>query len=113
MPRSTARMRCARHALSPGMSPYFGSVGYMRARSFAQFKQSMMNWGAPTENQVYADTKATSAGCRAASPPSARTGTACCPCPATAASNGPASGAAINCPAATTRSRAISPPPTR
>ncbi|MFG3756411.1 penicillin acylase family protein, partial [Klebsiella pneumoniae] len=43
--------------LSPGMSPYFGSVGYMRARTFAQFRQSMMNWGAPTENQVYADTK--------------------------------------------------------
>jgi len=43
--------------LSPGMSPYFGSVGYMRARTFAQFKQSMLNWGAPTENQVYADTQ--------------------------------------------------------
>ena len=41
--------------LEPGMSPYFGSVGYMRARTFAQFQHSMLNWGAPTENQVYAD----------------------------------------------------------
>ncbi len=43
--------------LQPGMSPYFGSVGYVRARSFAQFKRAMLNWGAPTENQVYADTR--------------------------------------------------------
>jgi penicillin amidase len=41
--------------LEPGMSPYFGSVGYMRARTFSEFTESMRNWGAPTENQVYAD----------------------------------------------------------
>ena len=43
--------------LEPGMSPYFGSIEYMRATSFAQFKQALLHWGAPTENQVYADTK--------------------------------------------------------
>jgi penicillin amidase len=41
----------------PGMSPYFGSVAYMRARSFADFRTAMLHWGAPSENQVYADTK--------------------------------------------------------
>lgn len=43
--------------LEPGMSPYFGSIDYMRAKNFAQFKHAMLNWGAPTLNQVYADTK--------------------------------------------------------
>jgi penicillin amidase len=42
--------------LEPGMAPYFGSIDYMMAKNFAQFKQAMLNWGAPTENQVYADT---------------------------------------------------------
>ncbi|MDA3643324.1 penicillin acylase family protein [Saccharopolyspora indica] len=41
--------------LEPGMSPYFGSVAYMRARNFTEFTRAMRNWGAPTENQVYAD----------------------------------------------------------
>jgi len=43
--------------LEPGMSPYFGSIDYMRARNFKSFKRAMLNWGAPTENQVYADVK--------------------------------------------------------
>ncbi len=42
--------------LEPGMAPYFGSIDYMQAKNFAQFKQAMLHWGAPTENQVYADT---------------------------------------------------------
>jgi penicillin G amidase len=41
--------------LEPGMAPYFGSVSYMRAANFADFKRAMLHWGAPTENQVYAD----------------------------------------------------------
>lgn len=41
--------------LEPGMAPYFGSVDYMRATNFRDFKKAMLNWGAPTENQVYAD----------------------------------------------------------
>ncbi len=41
--------------LQAGMAPYFGSVDYMRAKNFAQFKKAMLHWGAPTENQVYAD----------------------------------------------------------
>jgi penicillin amidase len=43
--------------LEPGMSPYFGSIDYMRARDFKTFQRAMLNWGAPTENQVYADVK--------------------------------------------------------
>ncbi|MGE0453986.1 MAG: penicillin acylase family protein [Vicinamibacteria bacterium] len=39
----------------PGTAPYFGSVGYMRARDFGQFRAALRRWGAPTENQVYAD----------------------------------------------------------
>ena len=39
------------------MSPYFGSIDYMRARSFKAFQASLVNWGAPTLNQVYADVK--------------------------------------------------------
>jgi penicillin amidase len=43
--------------LEPGMSPYFGSIDYMRAKTFKDFQKAMLNWGAPTENQVYADTR--------------------------------------------------------
>jgi penicillin amidase len=42
--------------LEAGMAPYFGSIEYMQAKNFKQFKDAMLNWGAPTENQVYADT---------------------------------------------------------
>ena len=38
-----------------GMAPYFGSIQYMFARNFQEFKRAMLHWGAPTENQVYAD----------------------------------------------------------
>jgi penicillin amidase len=41
--------------LEPGMSPYFGSIGYMRATSFREFQRAMLRWGAPSENLVYAD----------------------------------------------------------
>lgn len=41
---------------APGMAPYFGSIDYMRAQDFGQFRRAMARWGAPTENQVYADT---------------------------------------------------------
>ena len=43
--------------LEAGMAPYFGSVDYMRAKDFASFTKAMLHWGAPTENQVYADIK--------------------------------------------------------
>src|SRR5258706_321067 len=43
--------------LEPGMSPYFGSLDYMGAKDFKTFKAALVNWGAPTLNQVYADTK--------------------------------------------------------
>ena len=40
-----------------GMAPYFGSIQYMFAKNFQEFKRAMLHWGAPTENQVYADSK--------------------------------------------------------
>ena len=42
--------------LEPGMAPYFGSVEYMRAGNWRQFVAALNRWGAPSENQVYADT---------------------------------------------------------
>ncbi|MEM7098096.1 MAG: penicillin acylase family protein [Pseudomonadota bacterium] len=41
--------------LEPGMSPYFGSIEYMRAENFREFVGALNRWGAPSENQVYAD----------------------------------------------------------
>jgi len=43
--------------LEPGMSPYFGSLDYMRAKDFTAFHKALVNWGAPTLNQVYADVR--------------------------------------------------------
>jgi penicillin amidase len=45
--------------LEEGMAPYFGSIEYMRARTWDQFSAAMNRWGAPGENQVYADTSGT------------------------------------------------------
>jgi len=41
--------------LEPGMAPYLASIEYMRARDWDQFLAAMNRWGAPSENQVYAD----------------------------------------------------------
>ena len=41
--------------LEEGMSPYFGSIEYMRASNFREFVGALNRWGAPSENQVYAD----------------------------------------------------------
>ncbi len=41
--------------LEPGMSPYFGSIEYMRAQNWREFVAALNRWGAPSENQVYAD----------------------------------------------------------
>lgn len=41
--------------LEPGMAPYFGSIEYMRAQTWDQFRAALNRWGAPGENQVYAD----------------------------------------------------------
>jgi penicillin amidase len=43
--------------LEPGMSPYFGSLDYLRAKDFKAFQRSLLNWGAPTLNHLYADVK--------------------------------------------------------
>jgi len=42
--------------LEPGMAPYFGSVEYMRASNWREFLAALNRWGAPSENQVFADT---------------------------------------------------------
>lgn len=41
--------------LEPGMAPYFGSIEYMRASNWRGFVAALNRWGAPSENQVYAD----------------------------------------------------------
>jgi penicillin amidase len=41
--------------LGPGMAPYLGSVNYMGARTWDEFTTAMNRWGAPGENQVFAD----------------------------------------------------------
>ena len=41
--------------LEAGMAPYFGSIEYMRARNWREFVAALNRWGAPAENQVYAD----------------------------------------------------------
>jgi penicillin amidase len=41
--------------LQPGMAPYFAGIGLMRAMDWPQFLAAMDRWGAPAENQVYAD----------------------------------------------------------
>ena len=40
----------------PGTSAYFGSSDYMTAQNWNEFLATMRRWGAPSENQVYADT---------------------------------------------------------
>lgn len=42
--------------LEPGMAPYLGSMDYMRAKNWDEFLGAMNRWGAPPENQLYADT---------------------------------------------------------
>ena len=39
----------------PGTSAYFGSTDYMTAKNWDAFLTAMRRWGAPSENQVYAD----------------------------------------------------------
>ena len=41
------------------MAPYFGSIEYMEATDFRSFVAALNRWGAPSENQVYADDKLT------------------------------------------------------
>lgn len=41
--------------LEPGMAPYLGSMDYMASPSCDAFVAAMNRWGAPGENQIYAD----------------------------------------------------------
>jgi penicillin amidase len=41
--------------LEPGMAPYLGSADYMTAADADEFLSAMNRWGAPGENQVYAE----------------------------------------------------------
>lgn len=40
----------------PGAAAYLASIASMRARDFEEFRDAMRGWGAPSTNQVYADT---------------------------------------------------------
>ncbi|WP_081157734.1 penicillin acylase family protein [Ensifer aridi] len=42
---------------APGSSPYFSSLGFMKAQNWDSFRKAAEGWGAPSLNQVYADTK--------------------------------------------------------
>jgi penicillin G amidase len=54
--REHHRAYAARAAwLEAGMAPYFGSIEYMRSRNWREFAAALNRWGAPSENQVYAD----------------------------------------------------------
>jgi penicillin amidase len=54
--RANRRAYAVRSAwFEPGMAPYFGSIDYLHAKNFTEFKRAMSTWGAPAENQVYAD----------------------------------------------------------
>ncbi|MDP9460697.1 MAG: penicillin acylase family protein, partial [Actinomycetota bacterium] len=41
--------------LEPGMAPYLGSMDYMRATNWDEFLAAMNRWGAPPENQLFAE----------------------------------------------------------
>jgi penicillin amidase len=43
----------------PGSAAYLHSLASMRARTFEEFRTALRNWGAPSVNQVYADTDGT------------------------------------------------------
>lgn len=42
---------------APGSSPYFASMGFMKAQNWGNFRKAAEGWGAPSLNLVYADTK--------------------------------------------------------
>ena len=41
--------------LEPGTAPYMGSLSFMRAKNFEEFKRDLERWGSPPINHVYAD----------------------------------------------------------
>jgi penicillin G amidase len=41
----------------PGLSGYFGSTGFLKAKTWDEFRAATRTWGAPPENLVYADVK--------------------------------------------------------
>jgi penicillin G amidase len=45
--------------LGPGMAPYLGSLGYMRAGNWDDYLAALNRWGAPGENHVFADVTGT------------------------------------------------------
>ena len=78
--------------LEPGMAPYYGSVRYMRAENFDQFKQATESWSAPALTWFMPTCKATSDGWLEGWRLSAPIGMACCRCRATDASSGQGAG---------------------
>jgi penicillin amidase len=45
--------------VEPGTAPYLGSMDYMRAENLDEFLAAMNRWGAPPENQLFADPSGT------------------------------------------------------
>jgi penicillin G amidase len=43
----------------PGSAAYLVSLASMRARTFQEFRDALRSWGAPSVNQIYADTEGT------------------------------------------------------
>ncbi|HEY6739424.1 MAG TPA: penicillin acylase family protein, partial [Actinopolymorphaceae bacterium] len=46
-------------ATEPGTAPYLGSLDYLGARSWPEFRAALSSWRSPGENHVYADTSGT------------------------------------------------------
>ena len=99
--------RCARCGSSRASPRTSASISYMRASNWPEFRRGAAPLGrARREPGLCGQCRATSAGSRAVSRRSAATGTGCCPCPATAATNGTASSTPTRCRSSAIRSAA-------
>jgi penicillin amidase len=77
--------------LEPGWRPTSAPSNTCARRTGTSFVAAMNRWGAPSENQVYADVDGNIGWKPGGSRRSARITTDCCRCRATAATNGPGS----------------------
>ena len=97
----------------PGVAGYFGSSRLLEAKNWNDFKTASNAWGAPPLNLVYADTRGNIGWAAQAARLCARIGTVSCPCPAMAATNGPAFTAMTCCRPASILHKDSLPPPMR
>ena len=97
----------------PGTSAYFGSSDYMTAKDWNGFLAAMRRWGAPSENQVYADTKGNIGWVAAGKTPRRVNYDGLMPVPGDGRYEWQGFVASTSCRRSISRSRACSPPPTR